>query len=245
MLYSAAMRLLAIVPALDEARSLASLLAAMRAALPDAEICVVDDGSTDDTAGVAARAGATVLRLPVNLGIGGAVQAGYRLALERRVDAAVQLDGDGQHDPAQVARLLEPLARGEADLVVGSRFLAAGGFRSSAVRRAGIRYLCWFLRLRCGARTTDPTSGFRAAGRRAIALFARAYPSDYPEPESLAVAWRSHLAVREVPVTMRDRAHGASSITPWRTLYYLVKVTVALLFLPRRPPEPGPVELHP
>jgi len=136
------MRLLAIVPALDEARSLGPLLASMRAALPDAELCVVDDGSTDDTAGVAARAGATVLRLPVNLGIGGAVQAGYKLALERGVDVAVQIDGDGQHDPSQVALLLAPLARGEADLVVGSRFLAAGGFRSTAVRRAGIRYLC-------------------------------------------------------------------------------------------------------
>jgi glycosyltransferase involved in cell wall biosynthesis len=239
------MRLLAIVPALDEARSLGPLLASMRAALPDAELCVVDDGSTDDTAGVAARAGATVLRLPVNLGIGGAVQAGYKLALARGVDVAVQIDGDGQHDPAQVALLLEPLRRGEADLVVGSRFLQAGGFRSTVVRRAGIRYLCWFLRLRCGVRVTDPTSGFRAAGRRAIALFARAYPSDYPEPESLAVATRSHLVVREVPVTMRERAHGASSITPLRTLYYLVKVTVALLFLPRRAPPPPHAEVHP
>jgi hypothetical protein len=121
-------------------------------------------------------------------------------------------------------------------VVIGSRFLGEGGFRSTALRRAGIWYLSWFLRLRCGARVTDPTSGFRAAGRRAIALFARSYPSDYPEPEAIALGARSGLRVAEVPVRMRERTHGVSSITALRTLYYLVKVSAALLLLPL----PGP-----
>jgi glycosyltransferase involved in cell wall biosynthesis len=231
-----AMRVLAIVPAFNEARALPSLIRAIHASAPHTTICVVDDGSTDDTAAVAAGLGAEVLRLPFNLGIGGAVQAGYLRARELGVDVAVQVDGDGQHDPAQLERLLAPLRRGEADVVIGSRFLEAGGFRSTLVRRLGIRYLSWFLRLRCGARVTDPTSGFRAANRAAIELFARSYPSDYPEPEAIAIARWSGLRVAEVPVTMLERAHGASSITALRTLYYLAKVSVALVFLPTRPP---------
>ncbi len=202
------MKTVVVIPAYNEATALPALLAALGREVPDATACVVDDGSSDATADVAARSGAVVLRLPVNLGIGGAVQAGYLLARDRSADAAVQLDGDGQHDPAEIEALLGPLRRGEADLVVGSRFLAPGGFRSTAARRVGIRYLSWFLRLRCGVRVTDPTSGFRAANRAAIQLFARAYPSDYPEPESIAVAHRAGLRVVEVPVRMRERAHG-------------------------------------
>jgi glycosyltransferase involved in cell wall biosynthesis len=178
----------------------------------------------------------------VNLGIGGAVQAGYLWALEHGHDVAVQLDGDGQHDPAYLAALLAPVTAGEADVVIGSRFLADGGFRSTAIRRAGIRYLSWFLRLRCGARITDATSGFRAAGRSAIELFARYYPSDYPEPEAIALARRAGLRLAEVPVRMSERAHGRSSITAVRTLYYLVKVSLALVILPSRSPRP---EVHP
>ncbi len=228
------MRVLAIIPAYNEARSLPAVVAALRAAAPDADVCVVDDGSTDATAEVARRLGATVLSLPVNLGIGGAVQTGFLWAAEHGYDLAVQVDGDGQHDPAQVERLLAPIGEGRADLVVGSRFLEPGGFRSTWLRRAGIRYLSWFLRLRCGARVTDATSGFRAASRRALELFARSYPSDYPEPESIAVAQRQGLRVLEVPIRMSSRRHGASSITPLRTLYYLLKVSLALVLLPVR-----------
>ncbi len=207
------MRVAAIVPAFNEARNLPRLAEALRAHAPACDVCVVDDGSTDETARVAASLGWTVLRLAVNLGIGGAVQAGYLWALEHGYDVAVQIDGDGQHDPS---------------------FLADGGFRSTLVRRAGIRYLSWFLRLRCGARVTDATSGFRAAGRRAIELFARYYPSDYPEPEAIALARRAGLRLAEVPVRMNERAHGRSSITTLRTLYYLVKVSLALVLLPPR-----------
>jgi glycosyltransferase involved in cell wall biosynthesis len=232
------MRVLVIVPAFNEARNLPAVAANLLASGEPIDVCVVDDGSTDGTAEVAARLGLTVLPLPVNLGIGGAVQAGYLWAQQRGYDVAVQFDGDGQHDASSLGAILAPLQRGEADLVVGSRFLAEGGFRSTTLRRAGIRYLSWFLRLRCGARVTDPTSGFRAAGRRAIALFARGYPSDYPEPEAIALAQRNGLRICEVPVTMRERGHGASSITALRALYYLVKVSTALLILPL-PHEPG------
>ncbi len=229
------MRVLAIVPALNEGKVLAGVVRRIREEAPGCDVCVVDDGSSDDTAAVAARAGATVLRCPVNLGIGGAVQAGYLWARDRGYDAAVQVDGDGQHDPAFIAAALAPLAAGRASLVIGSRFLAPGGWRSTAARRAGIAYLAWFLRLRCGARVTDPTSGFRAANRAAIELFARYYPSDYPEPEAIALAQRAGLRIAEVPVRMIERAHGASSITALWTLYYLVKVSLALVLLPQRP----------
>lgn len=227
-------RVALIVPAYNEARNLPRLAEAVRAHAPGFDVCVVDDGSTDDTAAVATSLGWTVLRLPVNLGIGGAVQAGYLWALARGHDVAVQIDGDGQHDPAYLPALLAPLEAGTADVVIGSRFLAEGGFRSTRLRRAGIRYLSWFLRLRCGARITDTTSGFRAAGRRAIELFARYYPSDYPEPEAIALAERAGLRLAEVPVRMTDRTHGRSSITALRTLYYLVKVSLALVLLPPR-----------
>jgi len=228
-------RVLVIVPAHNEARNLPALAARLRAAAPAADVCLIDDGSSDATARVAAELGFDVLRSPLNLGIGGAVQTGYLWARERGHDVAVQMDADGQHDPAQLEALLAPLRRGEASLVIGSRFLSEGGFRSTALRRAGIRYLSWFLRLRCGARVSDPTSGYRAGDRRAIELFARSYPSDYPEPESIAVAVRNGLRVAEVPIRMSERAHGESSITAWRTLYYLVKVSLALILLPVRP----------
>lgn len=228
------MRTLVIVPAFNEARSLPAVVRALREHAPECDVCVVDDGSTDGTAQVAGSLGATVLRLPANLGIGGAVQTGYLWARDGGYDMAVQIDGDGQHDPRYLRAALAPVAAGAADVVIGSRFLAEGGFASTAARRAGIRYLSWMLRLRCGARVTDPTSGFRVAGRQAIELFARHYPSDYPEPEAVALATSHHLRVREVPVRMNERTHGRSSITPVRTLYYLVKVSLAILILPGR-----------
>jgi|SRR5919201_1020430 glycosyltransferase involved in cell wall biosynthesis len=226
------MRALAIVPAWNEERDLPSVLQELRRDAPSWDVCVVDDGSSDATAAVARAAGALVLRLPINLGIGGAVQTGYLWARDHGYDVAAQIDGDGQHDPSDLTAALDPILAGRADIVIGSRYLGAGGFRSSRLRRAGTRYLTWFLRLRCGAHVTDPTSGFRVAGRRAIELFASNYPSDYPEPEAIALAIRRGLRVKEVPVLMRGRAHGTSTIGPARTLYYLIKVSLALLLLP-------------
>ena len=223
--------MLVIVPAFNEAASLPFVLERVRAGGWQ-DICVIDDGSTDDTAGIASSHGAVVLRCPINLGIGGAVQTGYLWARERGYDAAVQIDGDGQHDPAFVAAVLEPILRGQADIVIGSRFRLGGGFRSTRLRRIGIRYLAWLLRLRCGARVSDPTSGFRATGRRAIELFARNYPSDYPEPEAIALARGAGLRLSEAPVRMEPRRHGVSSIDSVRTLYYLIKVSFAVLIAP-------------
>jgi glycosyltransferase involved in cell wall biosynthesis len=225
------MRALAIVPAWNEERDLPAVLADLRRVAPDWDVCVVDDGSTDATAAIARERGVVVLRLPINLGIGGAVQTGYLWARDHAFDFAAQIDGDGQHDPKYLAAALQALSAG-ADLVVGSRYLGTGEFQSTAVRRAGSRYLSWLLRLRCRARVTDPTSGFRVAGRRAIELFAANYPSDYPEPEAIALAIRRGLRVEELPVAMRRRQHGTSSIGPFRTLYYLLKVSLALLLLP-------------
>jgi glycosyltransferase involved in cell wall biosynthesis len=234
-------RVLAIIPAFNEERSLPAVVAGLRRYAPNVDVCVVDDGSTDGTAEVAGALGATLLSLPVNLGIGGAVQAGYQWARDHGYDVAVQVDGDGQHDAAFLPVLVEAVTSGRAGLAVGSRFAGprvAGAFRSTWARRAGIRYLSWMLRLRCGARVTDPTSGFRAAGRAAIDLFARSYPSDYPEPESIAIAARAGLTITEVPVRMGQRLHGESSISAWRSFYYLVKVSLALVVLPTRAPSP-------
>jgi glycosyltransferase involved in cell wall biosynthesis len=228
------MRILVIVPAFNEARSLPAVADDLRRNAPRADVCVVDDGSVDGTSEVAAKLGLRVLRLPANLGIGGAVQAGYLWAFEHGYDAAVQFDGDGQHDGSSLPAILEPIRAGAADLVVGSRFLGDGEFRSTRARRLGIRYLAGLIRVRCGARVTDATSGYRAASRAAITLFARAYPSDFPEPESIAIACRAGLRVAEVPVRMRERLHGESSISFLGSFQYVVKVTVALILLPVR-----------
>jgi glycosyltransferase involved in cell wall biosynthesis len=226
------MRALAIVPALNEELNLPRVLEGIRREAPEWDVCVIDDGSTDRTAAVAQEHGAVVLRLPLNLGIGGAVQTGYLWARDHDYDVAAQIDGDGQHDPSFLAAALDVIVAGQADVVVGSRRLGAGGFQSTLLRRAGIRYLSWFLRLRCRVRVTDPTSGFRVAGRRAIALFAAHYPSDYPEPEAIALAVRNGLVLREIPVVMRSREHGQSSIGLFGTVYYLIKVSLALILLP-------------
>ena len=226
------MRGLVIVPAFNEAANLPGVLSAIRLSNPTWDIVVVDDGSSDTSAQVAGKMGAVVLRSVLNLGIGGAVQTGFLWAREREYDLAVQIDGDGQHDPRFIPALVAPISAGELDLVIGSRFLEPGGFRSTMLRRLGIRYLSWFLRLRCGARVSDPTSGFRASGRRAIEFFAEYYATDYPEPESIALAARSGLKVGEVPVQMKERFTGRSSINAWRTLYYLTKVSLALILLP-------------
>lgn len=233
------MRVLVIVPAFNEERSLPLVADDLRRNAPWADVCVVDDASTDGSARAALEAGLETLRLPLNLGIGGAVQTGYLAALQRGYDVAVQFDGDGQHDASSLGRLLDPVRAGTADLAIGSRFLDEGAYRPPSTRRLGIRYLSWITRLRCGISIADVTSGYRAAARPAIELFARVYPSDYPEPEAVALAARAGLRVLEVPVKMRPRPHGESSITLGRSLYYFVKVSLALLLLPQRGRTPA------
>jgi hypothetical protein len=190
----------------------------------------VSDGSTDDTVGVAARAGAHVLDLPFNLGIGGAVQAGYRYADERGFDIAVQVDGDGQHDVACLPALIRAVEEGRADMVIGSRFLSVeNNFHSTFARRAGISFFRVLIRLLTGFATTDPTSGFRACGSSLIKVYARYYPGDFPEPEAIVVASRMGARLMEAPVVMRARMAGKSSIGKLKSPYYMIKVTVAIL----------------
>jgi glycosyltransferase involved in cell wall biosynthesis len=212
------LRRIVIVPAFNEERSIAAVIAEIRAADPEFELVVIDDGSTDRTAAVAAAAGANVLTLPFNLGIGGAVQTGYQYALEKGFDLAVQVDGDGQHDPGEIASLLEPILDGQADMVVGTRFATAGGYRGTRVRRVGIRLFAAIVSLIVRARVTDTTSGFRAVNRKAIRLFAADYPPDYPEAEATVLLARHKLRMVEVPMQMRVRETGNSSIRDivWR-----------------------------
>jgi glycosyltransferase involved in cell wall biosynthesis len=219
---------LAIVPAFNEERAVARVVAEIRSADPGVVVVVVDDGSTDRTAAVAEQAGAIVLRLPFNVGIGAAVQTGYRYAYEHGFAIAVRVDGDGQHDASQLDHLLAPVLAGETDIAVGSRFAGGEGYRSSRSRRLGIRILAWTVSRLVGQRVTDATSGFQAVNRRGIELFARDYPHDYPEVEATVMLFRHRLRVLEVGVSMREREHGRSSITVLRSVYYMVKVLLAL-----------------
>jgi hypothetical protein len=222
-------RIIAVVPAYEEEGAIAGVVGEILAVDSRLDVVVVDDGSADGTAAAAAAAGATVVVLPYNLGIGAAVQTGFRFALERGYETAVRLDGDGQHDPAELPKLLTPLEAGAADIVTGSRFLDEDApYRPPLARRAGIVFFAKLVSLLTRQRVTDTTSGFQALNRRGIALFAEDYPSDYPEVEATLLVLKHRLRLVEVPVRMREREHGTSSITFLRSVYYMLKVTLAL-----------------
>ena len=238
-------RWLAVVPAYNEAATVGSVVGALHRDAPGWDVLVIDDGSTDDTAAVAAAAGARVVRLPFNLGIGGAVQAGFRYAREERYDLMVQVDGDGQHVPSEILRLLEArAAEPRLDMVCGSRFLSEDRrYPAPISRRTGIHLFAFLLSRLLRQPVTDPTSGFRLYNHRAIALFARDYPHDYPEVEAVLMLHHHRLTMREVPVTMLQRGGGVSSIGgSGKSFYYMVKVLLALfvgLGRRRAVPEPG------
>ena len=221
-------RTLIIIPAFNEEESLPGVIQDLRTHFPEGDVLVVDDGSRDRTAAIARAAGVRVASLPFNLGIGGAVQTGYRHAQKEGYDVAVQFDGDGQHLAAEIGKLLDTLAQGSADIAVGSRFLAAGEYRPPVFRRIGIWIFSRVLSAIIGMPVTDTTSGFRAANRRVIDYFSRSYPEDYPEVESLVLLHRAGMLIRETPVQMRDRTGGRSSITPVRSAYYMIKVLLAV-----------------
>jgi glycosyltransferase involved in cell wall biosynthesis len=222
--------IVAIVPAWNEAGAIGGVVDEILAFDPTIHVVVVDDASDDDTSAVAQRHGATVLPLLFNVGIGGAVQKGFRYARDEGYEIAVRLDGDGQHDASELGKLIAPLHADAADLVIGSRFVDPGGtYRPPFARRMGIRIFARLVSLLGGQNVTDTTSGFSAMNRAGIELFALEYPHDYPEVEATLVALRSGLRLAQVQVEMRERQAGTSSITFVRSLYYIVKVMLALL----------------
>jgi glycosyltransferase involved in cell wall biosynthesis len=223
-------RVLAVILAKDEEERVGDVVREVLGTDLHVDVVVVDDGSTDRTAERARRAGARVIRHPVNLRIGAAEQTGVLYALGRGYDVAVRLDGDGQHPAQGIGPLVEEVVERGADMAVASRFVpAAGGYTSTPARRVGIALLGVLLSMVAGRRITDPTSGFRAFGPRAMRLLAALPASDYPEPETLIDARRAGLTVREVPVSFRARASGQSSIGPLRAVYYMTKITLAVL----------------
>jgi glycosyltransferase involved in cell wall biosynthesis len=242
-------RAIAIVPAYNEQATIRHVVGDLKEKAPEFDVVVVDDGSTDNTTEQARAAGATVLRLPFNLGIGGAMQTGYRYALENGYDLAAQVDGDGQHDVDELDQLVEVMRRDSTiDSVAGSRFLEKSSYRVPWSRRIGIRLFSFFVSTITRQKVTDPTSGFRLVNRRGIELFARDYPIDYPEVEAILMVHAHRLKMCEVAVHMHDRGGGQSSITRYRSAYYMVKVSLALfvgLFRSRPVVESGdraPVE---
>ena len=219
---------LIIIPAHNEAENLPELLKALKNTKGDFDIIVVNDCSDDDTESVCISHGIKVISLPVNIGIGGAVQTGYQYALYHSYDIAIQLDGDGQHDPKFLPYLIKRINEGY-HLCIGSRFIENEGFQSSRIRRIGIKYFSWLIKLLTGTRITDPTSGYRACSRDVIRLFANDYPKDYPEPETVVTVLRNKLKVCEMPVIMNAREGGKSSITNLKSIYYMIKVTLAIM----------------
>jgi glycosyltransferase involved in cell wall biosynthesis len=232
------MKKIAIVPAYNEEKTVGAVLAEIKEFCRDFDVLVVDDGSTDRTAEIARTVpGARVVSLPFNVGIGGAVQTGFLYARDHGYDLAVQIDADGQYKPAEVRLLLEPILKDEADMVFGSRFMEKGAYRGRAWRRLGIMIFYLTNRLLLGERVTDSTSGFRAYNGKAIALLGETYPDDYPEPEAIYLLRRSGLRVREVPVQMGNRLAGRSSIGFFESIYYMVKVFLAIFVLFLRRPK--------
>ncbi len=222
------MNILVIIPAFNEEASLRDVIVGIRRSLPGADILVVNDGSTDSTAGIAREEGVAILDHPYNMGIGATMQTGFLYALREGYDLAVQTDGDGQHDPESLPSLIQPILERRCNLVIGSRYLSEGGFKSTLPRQLGIRFFTCLLRIFTGKRVSDPTSGFRAMDRRVIELFSEEYPSDYPEVEALVSAHKVGLTFQEVRTMMRHRQGGTSSIGPLSALYYMVKVTFAI-----------------
>lgn len=223
------MKILVIIPAYNEAGNIERTVDDLAKKAPDVDIMIINDCSTDRTKEIMRENDFPFLDLPINLGIGGGVQTGYRYALEQGYDIAIQFDGDGQHDASYIKDLIAPIVNDEADVVIGSRFLEKEGFQSSALRRFGINFLSGLIHILCGVKVRDVTSGMRAVNKKMIALFAEQYAQDYPEPEAILASGMAGAKIQEVPVQMRERMAGQSSISAWKSVYYMVKVSLALI----------------
>ena len=225
------MKTLVIIPAYNEQENILNTIRDIDANCPGVDYVVINDCSRDDTERILAENGVCHVSLPCNLGIGGGVQTGYRYARDRGYDIAIQFDGDGQHEAKYLSDLIAPIEGGQADIAVGSRYIRKTGFQSTGLRRAGISFLSHLIRLLCGVKVLDVTSGMRAVNRRFIEIYARDYAQDYPEPEALVAAAVKGARIVEVPVEMRERQAGSSSINPLQSVYYMIKVSLALILV--------------
>lgn len=220
---------LLIIPAYNEAANIVPVVNNIVTEYPEYDYVIVNDGSSDETSSICKNNHFEMLDLPINLGIGGAVQMGYRYAWNKGYDIAVQIDGDGQHDVSYLKRVIEPIEKKEADVVVGSRFIEKEGFQSSKVRRVGIYFISTLIKICTGVRVYDVTSGFRAVNRKYIDIYRNDYPNDYPEPEAIVVAALNAARIQEIPVVMRERENGKSSINLGKSIYYMIKVSLAII----------------
>jgi glycosyltransferase involved in cell wall biosynthesis len=229
------MKVAVIIPCYNEEASIKKVVDGLRSVSLTEQFelfpIVVNDCSTDTTLDVIKKLEVVYLNLAINLGIGGAVQAGFKYALNNNFDIAVQLDGDGQHPAEQISELIKPILCNELDVIIGSRFISKEGFQSTFFRRLGINYFKWLNKILIGKRITDSTSGFRAINRNALEIVCNYYPDDYPEPEALILYSLNDLRIGEIPVVMKERSGGVSSIRSYKSIYYMVKVTLAMLFV--------------
>lgn len=223
------MKKLIIIPAYNESENIEKTIRSIEENAKGFDYIIINDCSTDDTQRICERNGYNIISLPINLGIGGAVQTGYKYAWRNGYDMAVQVDGDGQHDPAFLETMANYMLEKKCDMVIGSRFINKEGFQSSGARRIGIKYFTALIKFLTGVKITDPTSGLRMINRDVIKIFAVDYPRDYPEPESVVAILRQKKNVREIPVIMKAREGGVSSISPKKSVYYMIKVTLAIL----------------
>ena len=223
------MKKLIIIPAFNEAESLPNLISDILSLDEEYDYVIINDGSKDKTKELCAEKVFSVIHLPINSGIGVAVQTGYKYALENDYDIAVQIDGDGQHDVNYLAEVVSVIESGQADVAIGSRFITKEGFQSSGARRIGIHLLSTIIQICTGVKIKDVTSGFRAVNKEFIRIFAEDYSKDYPEPEAIVIVKMHGGKIKEVPVIMKERESGTSSITMWKSIYYMIKVTLAIL----------------
>lgn len=223
------MKSLVIIPAYNEQASIIKVAHKLKSDCPEVDYVVINDCSTDNTLQILKDNNINYVNLPLNLGIGGGVQTGYKYARENGYDIAIQIDGDGQHDTKYLKKVIQPIENGNADIVIGSRFINKEGFQSSGMRRTGIKFLSGLIKVVTGTKVLDVTSGFRAVNRKYIEQYAENYPVDYPEPEAIVMASLNGAKIVEVPVVMKERENGTSSIYAWKSIYYMIKVSLAII----------------
>lgn len=223
------MKVLVIIPAYNEEKNILNVVNNIKEKYPNVDYIIINDCSKDNTEQIIKDNGLNYISLPINLGIGGGVQTGYRYAVENDYDIAIQIDGDGQHDPAYIDRLIEPIIKGEADMVIGSRFIEKEGFQTSFMRRFGINFLRKLIWLCCRVNILDTTSGFRATSKELTKEFSLEYAQDYPEPEAIISSVLKGYKIKEVPVIMYERQEGESSINFTKSIYYMIKVSLSIL----------------